>query len=426
VNKRNLKSLLIYYWQAARMHAIQALMQFHRPKKPRIVVLDPALKDFHGHHAEFARILLTELGTKYDVQICCNFRAQNIIVYQLRAQPIFYDSIYNLETIDDLNTFLAAKTRYFFEAIQRIRPTEVDSRTVILMHTLTIFQLGGLYQWLRTLPATQRPKIFLQFQYPLEYRVNPASLAPRAVAFVRRVIADLMALTTVVLSSNSRTLAARISKQLGQPCSTMPLPVRWPETEKPARLRRGVTFGFFGSLRSEKGSKLMAEVLPRFTAQFSDARFLVQAPPLESDGAAVKAIANLSAVELIRTNFAGKEEYFDRFLEADCILLPYDPSTYEVRTSSIFIEAMGLGIPIIVTRRTWMENELGENTKNVFFMDDFTTESLYTALVTSRNALLTGTGHIAPNQQVIYTNSQAGFCRTIIALLAGDNTRPFT
>ena len=59
----------------------------------------------------------------------------------------------------------------------------------------------------------------------------------------------------------------------------------------------------------------------------------------------------------------------------------YDPEEYDFRTSHIFIEALGVGRPVIVSERTWMQNELQELGVECGVVSPYTSQGLADALL---------------------------------------------
>jgi glycosyltransferase involved in cell wall biosynthesis len=234
-------------------------------------------------------------------------------------------------------------------ALAAVDAADLHATTIAVSHTTTIFQIGALAQWYSALAAPRRPKLFIQFQHPLEWLVEPCAEQPRAIALAKNAAAALTSAGFVRFAANSETLARRISSQLEQPCTLMP--VRWPAVGALGVPEPGVVFGFFGGLRREKGAQLLAPAIASFAGRYPDARFIVHAPP-GSDRDAVRALELVPRVELIRKSFARKSDYFSCIGRARWILLPYDPEPYAERTSGIFIEALGLGVPVVITAGT--------------------------------------------------------------------------
>jgi glycosyltransferase involved in cell wall biosynthesis len=177
-------------------------------------------------------------------------------------------------------------------------------------------------------------------------------------------------------------------------------------------------FGFFGGLRREKGAQLLAPAIASFAGRYPDARFIVHAPP-GSDRDAVRALELVPRVELIRKSFARKSDYFSCIGRARWILLPYDPEPYAERTSGIFIEALGLGVPVVITAGTWMATELRVRGGRGLVMPEYGAAALADCLSEARRAMLTtNSGPPTQNQRVIDEHSPANFCTSMLRLMS--------
>ena len=421
---RRLASKMEYMVYALRARAMRpiARMRTSPGNNNSFIVLDPALIGYNGHHAEFARLLKAELGSSSSLAFYANFKADSALLLELRAQPVFWDSGYAFG--GDFPEIYRSLSRSFSASLSRIHASAISRSTCVLIHTTTVYHLGGLAQWYASLPEKLRPRIFLQFQFPIEFQVD-REYHERAVGEARDAVRDLANNGFVRLASNSRHLADKTSQQMGQPCALMPLPVRWPRLVDPTAFSQP-SFGFFGGLREEKGASLIAEALPKFAARYPDCRFIVHAPAREADRAAVTALKGAPGIELITYNFRRKSDYFAALRQVACILLPYSPSAYAVRTSGIFLEAIGLGHFIVTTQGTWMASELQDEPRaSVAIMPEFTADALYKALERARSALLERPFVRTPSFNVINKNNPAAFCAALQALMdvkaSGDN-----
>ncbi|HWB30575.1 MAG TPA: glycosyltransferase [Vicinamibacterales bacterium] len=404
-----------YFLHAARSRLVRSLAPlWPAPKRPPVVVLDPGLVARFGHHKEFAAMIRAELGRDHRVVIYTNLYAATGVLAELQARPVFYDDVYipAYETRDFAELY-AAMSDALVAGLGHLSPADLGPDVLAIMHTATVFQIGGLARWYASLPAAQRPKLFLQFQYPLAFGVRHAAEVPKAIAAARDAAAALVrASSTVRFTSNSDPLSAQLSEQLGQPFSTIPVPIRWPRGHRAAV--PDMSFGFFGGLRREKGAMVLADAMPAFLSRHPDVRVLVHAPPGASDDAAVERLAALPQVELIRREFGDKEAYYEQFRRARCILLPYDQQNYAIRTSGVILESLGLGKPVVTTDHTWLASEVRRWGGRGFFMPTFTPDALLDALEDAHREL---SGLQEPdrlNEPVMAEYSPASFCRAIV------------
>ena len=393
------------------------------PRPPRgiekkvLTVFDPALKGFHGHHFEYARAIKEQCEPAYDVRFYSNFRASTKLILSLHAQPVCEESTYpppgNFEDV------YRRTTRFTVEALNRIDRRDLGPDAALVMHTVSLFQLGGLVEWLLALPTTERPRLRLQFTFPLELGfLQDRAVLRDALVLARAAAAALASTGRTRFAANSRLLADHISKDLEQECAVLPHLLRWPSIDQSIEPDPGVVFGFFGGLRLEKGASVIARAIPEFAARFPETRFLVHAPEAESEPSAINALQDVPQVELIRKTFTIKNDYFKVFTRASCIMLPYDPVAYAYRPSGILIESLGLDRLIITTRDSWCRAEAERYGKEVIEMARFTPESLITSLVRARNLLLTQRAKPRRNEVVIGENCPSSFCSALVRFVA--------
>jgi glycosyltransferase involved in cell wall biosynthesis len=376
--------------------------------KSKVIVLDPALIDSSGHHAEFAQMLTAELAPRYDVAVYSNFRLRTRLAIRVRAQPIFHESFYVMDWTQEFP---------WGKELAKVNFDDLFPSTIVVVHTATLPQLSGLSKWFAALPAEHRPKLFLQFQHPLEHGIKDETNWPRAISLARQAVGLMAAIGTVRLASNCRSLAEHVSQRLDQRCAVMPLPIRWPNMRQatPAPLAE---FGFFGGLRREKGAAIIAAAVPRFLAAHPDARFIIHAAAGGTEREdAVRILETHPQVELIHAVFPKKTDYFEHFLKVDCCLLPYDPAAYAVRTSGILFEALGLGRMIITTRGSWMEAELNSRGRRAFLMERFHSDDLVQCLEQARAELLGRSEVRSFDASIISECNAASFCGALDELM---------
>ena len=91
------------------------------------------------------------------------------------------DSVY-LRGWDDYEFHTVKLTASKVAGLGHLSPADLGPDALAIMHTATVFQIGGLARWYASLRAAQRPKLFLQFQYPLAFGVRHAAEVPEAIS----------------------------------------------------------------------------------------------------------------------------------------------------------------------------------------------------------------------------------------------------
>ena len=242
---------------------------------------------------------------------------------------------------------------------------------------------------------------------------------PTALEVARKATNELAQTGRVIFATNTDLLQDNLSHELGRPLKLMPLPVLWPDDDvKNILPETGVVFGFYGGLRIEKGSRILAEAILRFVDRYSDTKFIVQAPYKDTDEIALRQLSVNPKIEIIRTNFKTKNEYFMQFCRSHVILLPYNPSDYRGRTSTVFIEALGLGRRVITTDATWMAHQLRRRPAAGLIMASYSAGALYDCLEAARDAVMTGSSDIEFDRKIISDNSASAFCSTLVQAMS--------
>ena len=145
----------MYTIRARAMRTFCALRS--RPGKRKVIIFDPSLIAYQGHHAEFARILKAELAASFEVRFYAHRKAATRLLAELPADPVCWDPIY-VPPGDFRSTYCRVSSS-LCASLRRIRAPDLGRTTIMLIHTLTVYQLGGLARWYASLPASLRPKL---------------------------------------------------------------------------------------------------------------------------------------------------------------------------------------------------------------------------------------------------------------------------
>jgi len=416
---RNLRERAKYYGYAARARVLRQISGLAAASgKRKVLILDPGLIGYFGHHAELTQILKSTLSPRFDVRVYANFRVDGQLALQLGAHPIFYETIYPPRSDQDFRSVNTAMTRSLVSGLGQIDTEDLSPTALAVMHTAMIFQLDALAEWISKLPVDRRPTLVIVFHAPLEFGVRNADWL-MAVSHAKRAAGVLKETGRVQFASVTDRLSSRIADQLGYPCTTLPVPLRWLDVRDAAITPLHPAFGFFGGLRLEKGAGLLADALPGFAALHKDVRFVIHAPPEESDEAASRSISQAPGVSLLRTTFKDKRDYFKKILSVGCVLLPYDPASYAMRASGVLLEALAFGRMVITTKGTWLEEQVHKWRANSFVMSKFSADELTQCMAQARIALLSSVEAPHFDHEVVSKNNSDSFSAAVMSLV-GD------
>ncbi len=324
-----------------------------------------------------------------DLRCLVNKEADEKILATPGMVPTFTHSIVYNQPKDDL--FLFGINYHFAMSFgDELRDTMADALApgdMVVLHTVTPTHVLGLARWLETAePDDLRVRVV--FRFPPNFRMSGAHAELNAAIY--RFAFSLLARSgrdRVRLFADSDPLAACLSELTDMRMDVAPLPIAYfPTARQAPSPDAGPTFLYAGEARMEKGFHLLRDAFSRIAAETPSVRFIVQAANV--DPAAV----DWPDAVLTRTTFApGTMEppAFHAFLgSADAVLVPYDPREYTLRTSHIFAEAIGLGIPVITTAGSWMHREMTKLDREPgLAMAAFTADSLAQAMAVMASQL---------------------------------------
>jgi glycosyltransferase involved in cell wall biosynthesis len=159
------------------------------------------------------------------------------------------------------------------------------------------------------------------------------------------------------------------------------LPIDWTEGRLPSHpvLDPPLRILYIGGARKEKGFALLPDAITAL-AQIGTARFIIsirrEDRREDSLGSTVERLRDLSPSVAIIEGYIPRSAYLQLIEEASCVVLAYDPDRYRLRSSSILIEALGRGRPVITTAGTWMAGIVEEYALPPLFMKSFDAASL--------------------------------------------------
>ena len=139
-----------YYRLRARAEAVRWLERSRRRSgKDMLIVFDPGLIGFAGHHLELARLIKAELSAEFDVRFYANFEAANRIITELPAQPACGSLYVHSKDFRVANEEQRASLTL---SLRKIDLRQLTPKTTFVMHTVTVYQLTGLADWFTALP----------------------------------------------------------------------------------------------------------------------------------------------------------------------------------------------------------------------------------------------------------------------------------
>lgn len=356
-------------------------MKSNTTEKPlagkRMLVVEEALKTESGHWFEYVRSVceLNRLAGAETV-VVIHRDASPQVVAALDAHALFpwtnWDNIYFHPK--PWRRYLGiARHNWRLYRLMRQFVRAHGPFDVVFAPTVVIYHVIG---W-RMLMAAQARRIgtmVLLFRnnagsYPSGSKVPVFKRSTDILKWALRSFRPLIARRRVRLVTDS----AKLAFEYRHLCSIAPEVLPSPRIASPPALGEDarasdapVVFGCLGPARFEKGIDVMQDAIARYYTAHPGgaARFVIQwnEPIVDAEGRpylpdpAIVADPRVTIIDRPMTS----ADYDAAIAATDCMLLPYQRSSYFARISGVAVEAVTAGIPVIYTRDTWCEDLVRE------------------------------------------------------------------
>ncbi len=226
------------------------------------------------------------------------------------------------------------------------------------------------------------PTFHLEFRHALDGDPNGrlADLPPytRAHAVFFELYRRAPEHPSVRLYTDTEELTRVYGEFSGLAFATLPIPFRAELiAERCRRPGEPLCLTFIGDVRDEKGYPWLPALVDalRPEAEAGRVRFAFQSTLVDqhNNPASVAALSRLRAAADPFVDLVGlrgplhPDEYYALVSGADVLLCPYDPVTYQCRSSGTMTEAAAAGIPTVVPADTWLERQQPAGTGTRFF-----------------------------------------------------------
>lgn len=339
-------------------------------RKPRLLIVDPNLKEEHGHYLSYAtRIADSAKCLGITPIIIANHEA--MVSTQQVLKPMLHQTYWQ-EMIpapsENPYEHLASSVRMFANAMRDILiKIEADANDVLFLPYANIVEAQAIALLSNFMDSILPRTVFL-FRREIEEQAANTSLGLRAIiTLLRSSIATIKSSATgsrVRILTDSDQLTSDYEEVFGNCVQTAPIPV---DPKIFAFNRHGSstrTLLYLGDARTEKGYQM----LPALAAFLSESlgsgilRLVIQSnfniaagEPGISEARAI--LSAQKGIELLYEPLS-EEEYAHQLSVSTLLLLPYQRSNYVARSSGILAEAIVAGIPAIVPSGTWLSQQL--------------------------------------------------------------------
>ena len=349
----------------------------------KVICLHHRLAGFTSHHFNEAHGFRQEFARRgKEFVLLINSQAPAPIVAELEAHAVLDDPTFRLEW-----SYEERSSRFVTMLHKRV-DGRLRANDCVLLTIATQLEAHALTRWLQELPLRKKPWIVILFLSDRWNRYGPDEY-DRQIAEFRTLEATISSLTPdvarrVIFLATTGLLAEELTGLLGTnvDAAPMPLPYGDPQLSSAAEREPHLTrVVILGGTRREKGSHLIPAIVEACRSQVQ-AEFVVQlandtltAEELEK----LATVGNQPHVTVIRHPMT-LPEYNAALNDADIALFPYEVIPYRKRTSGVFAEAVAFGKPVVVTRGTWMAEQIESGRAAGTIFEDLQPDSIARAI----------------------------------------------
>lgn len=335
-------------------------------KYNRIIIVEPGLRDFHGHYFNIVFLLAEECrrrGLKY--VIVANKQISEAVSSALPSRPVphFEMGTYFGTSVDplagpienyiDINR---AFTRDLFLLTPHIRPDDL-----LIVPTAGERLMAAFAGWLTQLDAHRRPRCVLSFSF------DPLGTGDPTEAHILRMLYRTG--FNAIRRSRGRDWITMVSNSAIDEYSAlakMPIaavPIAQPtefvvrDFNQQAGIRLQTTFAYLGAAAKRKGFHILPEIITRTLSSRRDVRFFIQIYGYGSGDRPEGDLADTTAeLEQLAERYPGAVrlrygalplfDFYSILGSVDVVLTAYSPDYDQI--SGIFHEAVAFGKPMVV------------------------------------------------------------------------------
>jgi glycosyltransferase involved in cell wall biosynthesis len=343
-------------------------------------IVDPGIIDNTGHYAEYA-VSICKAAQKegYKTAVYAHREIDKDLIPKLNAKPVFRYGFWHRFIKNRFFAFgidtLISNYCFLIDLLNSFKISE-NRQHLIFVPTCNHRQILAWALWViwGKCPRLSQLVVFLRYTY---YDIGKKPHWDGNVIFVQLGIwllkfSERVRHIKVRMATDSCNLANEYQKLTRIPFEVLPIPHtddnHYSHDVSKQRKHGLITYAFLGDARKEKGFDIIVDsILLLLKMNFlEEISFLIQFN-VSSDAHAVmyEKKRMLSAINHPNVNLIKgalkREQYNSLINEAGVILLPYSHRVYHSRTSGPFTEALAAGKPVIVTKETWMSDQLKSN-----------------------------------------------------------------
>jgi glycosyltransferase involved in cell wall biosynthesis len=344
-----------------------------------LIIADHTLKDYQGHSFEYCKSVreiaiakgwkVTTLGTSLlEPEVEKELKALKFFAHGFFHDFALHTIIYQFP--GRLQEFLCSRWNYrqhsksLFHDLCKLLPDCNNSEPVlILFPTFSFNDILGITRFAEKLSPSSNTQIAMVQHFTSRPNFDKDHFPHRLYKHSLNYLSKSSAKNRINLFTDSQDLANEYKFYLDKTFKVLPIPHTSHSNEKKEIKQNKLVIGYLGDARTNKGFHLIPEAINHVTTVLgSDAVYWeIQANIRKHQEwqtvLAVNLLKNMPNTTLHHTPL-NTNAYHKLMADIDIFMLPYTLENYHSQTSGIFSETRGLGKVSVVTKGTWMAQEI--------------------------------------------------------------------
>jgi glycosyltransferase involved in cell wall biosynthesis len=327
------------------------------PSGLRLIVLDHGMRFVPGHHLMYNTGLLIEcVKRNLPVQFYVHTSCHTEVVSALRAKPVLRPA---RNTIHSNDEFCGYFEEYYISSrlaeynLRMVFKDTLEPTDIVFIHTADPKIVLGLAAWYKTLPADRQPILCLKFQNH-GYKHVLGQYQVVAQSLFRSALKPFIGMDKVHLAASNARIAEQIEHVAEKPCPVFPIPLQIdpPKIRTARRSRQDIRIGYCGEGRPEQGVTFLPGIVEEILATHPGVQFTIQFGCNFVTKEILHRLRESGDRVVVQEHCYVGQHFYDLLRSFDALLLPYDPNRYIDRSSQLVVEAIALGVPVIVPARS--------------------------------------------------------------------------
>jgi len=356
----------------------------------QLYLVDRFIRDYSGHYFNYAMsIYRAAISSGLHVKCLGSRECLPEVERSMRIERTFspYHSPKTRYFIPRKAMVLYRMFRWnfsFFRDLVKKTKFDVNRNSVVFFPDIDNESLLSIPFWLQRFSPSNAPTLVLMLRMSL-WNQDGKMLTIHAFVW-RMALLQFKFLSRkykICLVSDSSRIAEQFTRITRLPVAIVPIPHtsdigngQKQNAVKQISDKNDIHFVTLGGARVDKGFAVIVKAIQLLDAKdcLDNITFILQIHQAANVQEIEQSIQILKKMNLQNVKLIEKpldtDEYYEHLMMADVVLFPYKRKIYHSNTSGPFVEALAAGKPVVVTKGTWMDEQLSRFGAGVTFQDE--------------------------------------------------------